>query len=127
MHRLVAMAFLENPYNLPCVNHKDENKFNNCVENLEWCSYSYNSNYGTCRERIGKANSIQRKGKPSPKLEKSKKSKWVILVNTGETIKGVKTASQKYGIPACNINQCCLGNRKSAGKINGEKAVWKYI
>ena len=44
INRLVAQAFLPNPDNLPEVNHKDENKYNNCVENLEWCDRSYNVN-----------------------------------------------------------------------------------
>ena len=46
VHRLVAEAFIPNPNNLPIVNHKDENKINNCVWNLEWCTYSYNLTYG---------------------------------------------------------------------------------
>ena len=45
IHRLVAQAFIPNPNNLPIVNHKDENPKNNCVENLEWCDYRYNSLY----------------------------------------------------------------------------------
>lgn len=57
VHRLVALAFLKNPNNYPCVNHKDENKENNKLTNLEWCNRSYNINYGTCPERISKANS----------------------------------------------------------------------
>lgn len=51
IHRLVAEAFIQNPHNLPCVNHKDENKENNNVDNLEWCSYQYNLTYGTHTNR----------------------------------------------------------------------------
>lgn len=46
IHRLVAEAFIPNPDNLPCINHIDEDRGNNKAENLEWCSYSYNVNYG---------------------------------------------------------------------------------
>lgn len=55
IHRLVAIAFIPNPLNLPFINHKDENKQNNCVENLEWCSPKYNVNYGNCRQKISEA------------------------------------------------------------------------
>lgn len=56
VHRLVAIAFLANPNNLPCVNHKDENKANNNVINLEWCTQQYNVNYGSGKLRLSIAN-----------------------------------------------------------------------
>lgn len=63
IHRLVAEAFIPNPDNLPEVNHKDENKLNNFVDNLEWCDHNYNINYGTCRKRISKSRVLYYKNK----------------------------------------------------------------
>ena len=57
IHRLVALAFLDNPNNYPQINHKDENKLNNCVDNLEWCDAKYNINYGTRNDRMAKTQS----------------------------------------------------------------------
>ena len=51
IHRLVAKAFIANPNRYPMINHKDENKANNIITNLEWCDAKYNSNYGTAIER----------------------------------------------------------------------------
>lgn len=52
IHRLVGKTFLPNPNNLPMINHKDEDRTNNCVENLEWCDNKYNCNWGTRNKRI---------------------------------------------------------------------------
>lgn len=55
MHRLVAETFIPNPNNLPQINHKDENKKNNCVDNLEWCDNSYNMNYGSRLKQLSES------------------------------------------------------------------------
>ena len=51
VHRLVAEAFIPNPEELPEVNHKDEDKSNNRIDNLEWCTSKYNMNYGNVKGR----------------------------------------------------------------------------
>lgn len=119
IHRLVAQAFLENPNNLPCINHKDENKLNNKVENLEWCTYEYNANYGTRVERLREANL----GAKNPYAKK------VICITTGETFECIREAADKYGLCETNISACCRGRANYTGihPVTGEKLVWKYI
>lgn len=55
VHRLVAIAFIPNPNNLPCINHKDCDPTNNCMDNLEWCDWKYNNNYADHNAKIAKA------------------------------------------------------------------------
>lgn len=55
VHRLVGMSFIPNPNNYPFINHKDECKTNNIVDNLEWCDNKYNCNWGTRNKRISNA------------------------------------------------------------------------
>lgn len=85
VHRLVAEAFIPNPNKLPQVNHIDENKNNNNVENLEWCDYKDNANHGTRNERSG-LNRIGNNHVP----------KKVICLETKEVFESMIQASIKF-------------------------------
>lgn len=102
VHRLVALAFLSNPNNYPCINHIDSNKQNNNVNNLEWCSYSYNIKYGY-------DNGYH---KPITKTSQSRVIKQYDLqgnlINIYETYKGM--CRQLFGKQKTGILKCCAND-----------------
>lgn len=117
IHRLVAMTFPDlvdwtddakgKPFEVLQVNHKDEIKTNNCVDNLEWCNSSYNINYGTRNDKIRKI------------VQQFDLNGVLIKEYTG-----VRVASKQTGIPHSNIINCCSnkGYYKTAGGY-----IWKYF
>lgn len=115
VHRLVAQAFIPNPNKLPMVNHKDENKLNNKVENLEWCDAKYNSTYGTVVTR--RANSHRGvKHKPSVHLKLRKKvTQYDMNMVKIATFESITESSLKTNVGISKISEVCLGKRRSAG------------
>lgn len=109
VHRLVAQAFIPNLKNLSDVNHKDEIKTNNNLDNLEWISHRDNMNYGTRTERMAKSNS-----KPIQQLD----LKTGLIIATYPSI---KEAGLSIGIYKSNISKVAKGKCKSAGGYG-----WRY-
>lgn len=109
VHRLVALAFIPNPKGLPEINHKDEDKQNNNVNNLEWCDRVYNNNYGsrTLRASVSRSCPVKQ------------------LSLTGEIISvfyGIHEADRQTGIDYRNIHRVLSGRRKTAGGYR-----WEYV
>ena len=92
INRLVAQAFIPNPDNLPEVNHIDKCKTNNCVENLEWCTSQYNTEYSQAKAVIG-----------------INKISGLIL-----EFPSIREASRVTGTNISSITRCCQGKLKSA-------------
>lgn len=109
VHRLVAQAFIPNPDNLPCVNHKDECKSNNHADNLEWCSHYYNNHYKDRMERAAKS-----KSRPIEQLSL-----------TGEHIAffpSAAIAARELNIRPNHLYSVLTGNRKTNYGYR-----WRYV
>ena len=115
VHRLVAQAFIPNPNNYPMVNHKDECKTNNFVENLEWCDCKYNLNYGTNPARI------------SERVRNNKYiSKEIVQITLDGNIVRVypstREVERELGLWHTGVSACALGKNNSCGGFK-----WKFL
>ena len=108
IHRLVANAFLPNPSKLPIINHIDENKKNNMVSNLEWCTGAYNTKYGSGRKK-------QAESQQKVVLQYDRNG------NLLNQYPSVTIAALQNGYNLKTVSQCCRGCTKSAYNY-----IWKY-
>lgn len=108
IHRLIATYFIPNPDNLPIINHKDENKTNNSIDNLEWCTYTYNNTYND----VHKNRALQI-------------SERVFAYNqNGDMVYdyySAREAARQLGYNNGNISLCCSGNIYTYKNL-----VWSY-
>ena len=118
MHRLFAEAYIPNPEGLPMINHRDENRGNYSLDNLEWCTQSYNQTYGTANEKRGPKISAAKRGKPAPWVAEQK-GKPTIAVNlaTGEETwyPSGHEAERQLGISRGRVTDVLRGVRRSTG------------
>lgn len=109
IHRLLCESFVENPNNLPCVNHIDGDKVNNNIANLEWCDKGKNNRhaYRTGLRRNGRGG-----GHNSP----------ILCIETGKKYSSITQASEMTGIGRTALNECLSGRNKTCARLH-----WKYI
>lgn len=113
VHRLVATCFIDNPHNYPVVNHKDENPSNNCVDNLEWTTEQYNTQYSHYKYGGNCSN--------HPTGSEAHRARKVMCIETGQVFGTIKEAQEYIGQKS-GICECCKGKLETAGGYH-----WQYV
>lgn len=122
IHRLLAETFIPNPKNLPLLNHKDENKQNNSLDNLEWCSCWYNLTYSRNRE-LALEKGVDFMGfekKTNQKKPGSGISKPVRCVELNIIYDSGAAAARELGLDASHISKVCRGKANTTGGYHFE-------
>lgn len=123
-HRVIAMTFIDNPQNKPVVNHKDFNKSNNHVENLEWVTYSENTLHSfTNHHRDESIKEWVKKVQPlAAEASKTKVAQYDLEGTLIAIYPSQREASEATNTCRSSITRCVRGHRKTAG---GYK--WAYL
>ena len=120
VHRIVAMTFLADSYTEKNneVNHIDGNKHNNSVENLEWCTRSYNLEHGY---RTGLYDEGRKKVSEKHSGQGNPRAKKVICIETKEVFNCIKDGAEAKNVSRQGINKCLKGIMKTTGGYH-----WMY-
>lgn len=123
VHRIVGQAFLDNPDNLPCINHKDYNRSNNIADNLEFCTYKYNNDYSNSTQKMLEASrKVKSWEKAVPKSVEITSKPVLQFTLDGRFVAeypSTQEAARQTG--AKHICCVCNGKRKSAAGY-----IWRY-
>ena len=108
-HKAVALAFIPNLNNLPLINHKDENKLNCYVDNLEWCDYLYNNTYNNRNKKIKEKN-LKNYGKEFYVYD--------LEFNLLGKFKGIRKFAREHNISSGNFSAVLNHNSKNPNNLH---------